>query len=173
MAASSTTITKRDTSFWKGWWIAFGLSGLIIVLVTLPPFVGPSIRFYVMQGFASVCHQLADRSPELAGVKLAVCHRCYGIYWGLPIAVVGFLFLGHWDAKVGHLGHYLLPLSLLPLGADWLLGAVGIWTNTPFSRMFTGALFGLVAGYYLARAFSSVFVQKTTRVPLESEEVGL
>ena len=44
----------------------------------------------------------------------------------------------------------LLGLSIVPVAADWALGALGIWANTPLSRTLTGGLFGLAAGVVLA-----------------------
>jgi hypothetical protein len=40
---------------------------------------------------------------------------------------------------------------------DWLGGVLGLWINTPASRFLTGGFFGLVAGYFLARALVSLF----------------
>ncbi len=51
----------------------------------------------------------------------------------------------------------IIPLALVPTSLDWLLGVLGVWPNTPLSRLATGGLLGLVAGYYLARAMGQVF----------------
>ena len=147
----------RSRPFWKGWGLALGLTTLIVVLATLPPFVGPGLRSALMHGFSTVCHQLTARSPAIDGVQLAVCHRCYGIYWGLPLAVLGFLMVSRWDDVLNRYARYILPAALVPAGIDWILGLLGLWHNTPTSRLVTGMLFGLVAGYYFARALTDAF----------------
>ena len=147
----------RTARFWWGWGTALVVSMLIVVLVTLPPFVGEQVKHLLMQGFAVVCHQLPSRSPHIDGVQLAVCHRCYGIYWGILLAVLGFLVLARWSKSFGRHAPKLLLLSLVPLTIDWLLGVMDIWYNTPASRGITGAVFGLVAGYYFAQACTQLF----------------
>ena len=140
--------------------LAFGGSLLLVVLATLPPFLDPGVRLFLVRAFSGVCHQIADRSPHLLGVPLAVCHRCYGIYWGLPLAALAFLALSRWDGRISRAARWLVPASLVPPGADWLGDVLGLWTNTPLSRFLTGAVFGLVAGYFLARALSELFVER-------------
>ena len=121
--------------------------GLVLLLVTLPPFVAPEWRIVLMQVFAPVCHQIAERSFHVGGVALAACHRCYGIYWGLFLGPVIYLV-----ARRREYSRLLLWLGLLPLGLDWTLDAVALWHNTPLSRMFTGGVFGVVAGLFVAQA---------------------
>lgn len=157
-------LRTRSARFWKGWGLAFGLSTLVVVLATLPPFLSPGFRDVLMQGFSSLCHQIPGRSPHIDGVQLAVCHRCYGIYAGLPLAVLGFLALSRWDRTFGTYAPYILVASLVPAGIDWGLGLVGVWDNTPASRLATGILFGLVAGYYLARALTEAVGRKPSDV---------
>ncbi len=140
--------------------LALGASVLLLLLATLPPFVGDEARAFVMWVFAGLCHQLPDRSPHVDGVALAVCHRCYGIYWGLPLAALAFLALQRWDARISRAARFLVPAAVAVPGADWLADVLGLWTNTPASRFVTGGVFGLVAGYFLARAFVELFVPR-------------
>lgn len=152
-----------DGRFWRGWGLALAGSGLLVLLATLPPFVGEGARAALMQAFSAACHQMPERSPHLHGVVLAVCHRCYGIYWGLPLAALLFLWLRRWDRRLGPAAPWLVPLSLVPPGLDWLGDVVGLWVNTPWSRLLTGGVFGLVAGYYLARALVELFTKRTAQ----------
>ena len=103
-----------------------------------------------MQAFAPVCHQLAERSFHVDGVQLAVCHRCLGAYVGLLVGVLLFL-VPAWESKS------LRPLVLLVIAAlpgvvDWSGDVVGLWVNTPMSRVLTGAFFGIPAGTILGSA---------------------
>lgn len=155
----------RPSSFdapraWVGWSLAFGLTLLVLVLVMLPPFLGEGPRYLLMRFFSALCHQIPERSPHLHGVSLAVCHRCLGIYGGLPLAALAFLAVARWDDRISRAARFLIPASLIPPGADWLGGALGLWTNTPATRVLTGAVFGLVAGYFLTRALVELFAPR-------------
>ena len=141
-----------------GWVAALAATGLLIALATLPPFLGPVGQALVMRPFALVCHQIPERSPHLHEVALAVCHRCYGIYWGLSIGVVLQGALRRWngrlDVRLERYARYLILIALVPPSLDWLADVAGLWANTPLSRLLTGGFFGLVAGVLLARALT-------------------
>lgn len=125
---------------------------MLLAVIVAPPFLPPGIRGWVMTGFHAVCHQLPARSFHLDGVPLAVCHRCLGIYAALPAAVLLFVWIGTWWQVLDRYAPYVLAASLLPLGIDWLGDVLGIWDNTAVSRLVTGSVFGLAAGYYLMQA---------------------
>ena len=164
-AQALTPPGHRPARFWWGWVLALALTGLLLVLATLPPFVDLGWRALLMQGFSTACHQIPERSPAVGGVPLAVCHRCYGIYWGLPLAALLFLGLTRWDAFLNRYAGLVLLGALIPTSLDWFLGMVGVWHNTPLSRLATGGVLGLIAGYYLARALTQVFTPKHTSPP--------
>lgn len=153
-------VGRRNISW--GWWIGFGITLVLVALATLPPFVGPELRGLVLVAFSGACHQIAERSPHLFGVTLAVCHRCYGAYLALPLAALVFRFAGRWDARLNRWAPILLVISVIVPGVDWLGDILAIWTNTPVSRMLTGAVFGLTAGYFLSRALTHAFDGKDT-----------
>lgn len=161
---------RFPTRFWLGWGIALALTLLVVLLISLPPFAGTGFRTALMYGFSTVCHQIPARSPHLDGVQLAVCHRCYGIYLGLPLAVFVYLSLFRFDAFLSRYARWILGLSLLPASIDWGLGATGIWHNTPTSRLLTGGIFGLVAGAYLVRALVDMTTNRRTQALLTPRE---
>jgi uncharacterized membrane protein len=84
--------------------------------------------------FASVCHQIAERSFHLAGEPLAVCHRCFGFYVGFTL---GLAFL----PLLRRIRDWLLDrprrilLFLAPTTVDWLLPF-----NTSASRFTTAVV---------------------------------
>jgi uncharacterized membrane protein len=121
----------------------------VVVLIVLPPFVGVAPRMMLMGAFSSVCHQIADRSPTIDGVQLAVCHRCFGIFTGLAVASTLFVVLitaRQWlKARAG----LVILCALAPVAADWGADALGLWSNSPFSRTVTGAVFGFTMGALL------------------------
>jgi len=130
--------------------LAAGVTGLLLLLVSLPPLVLPSMRTLLMAAFAPVCHQLPDRSFWIDGVQLAVCQRCYGIYTGLFLGSLLLPLLGAGARWIYRRAPLLLSMSLLPPALDWGLQFVHLWHNTPFSRTLTGLWFGLGAGLLFA-----------------------
>ena len=136
---------------WWAWGLSLAAMFTPLILALLPPWVSAPWQIVLMQAFDPLCHQITERSPHIHGVQLAVCHRCIGVYLGLAAGPVLMLFLRSWNG-VGT--RKLIALSLLPLFVDWGLGIVGLWANTPVSRMVTGAMFGLLAGVLVARGMA-------------------
>ena len=164
-------LSTRPSRFHAGWGLAVLLTAVLLGLAVLPPFVGPGFRDVLMQAFAPLCHQLPSRSPHVDGVALAACHRCLGIYGGLLAASLAFGVLWRWEPWLGRKARYLLLLALLPAGIDWGGHIVGLWTNTPLSRVLTGGFLGLVVGVYFARAMvQAVSPSFRTSAPRPSQE---
>jgi len=118
-------------------------------LAALPPFVSTAFADALMAAFDPVCHQLFDRSPHVHGTAFAVCHRCFGAYIGFTLGA--FLFtatrgrsMASWHPML------ILVAAAVPGVIDWGGDIVGIWTNTPISRLITGGWFGIMAGMLLA-----------------------
>lgn len=124
-----------------------GLAGVVSAAPLLGG-VGEGVRF----AFSHVCHQIPERSLWVGGGPVALCHRCFGVLGGLVVAVAaGPLMPGLRRTRNVRAGRWL-TLALVPGAIDWLLGAMGVWANTPASRLATGALFGAVAGLVLAES---------------------
>lgn len=140
-----------EKTFWMAWLGVFGVALLPALLATLPPFLGVEGRAVVMNAFARFCHQMPSRSPHLLGVQLAVGHRTYGMLVGLALGSLAVLFLLRWTGVLDRYMPRVLAAAALPMAVDWGLGVLGLWANTPLSRMLTGGLFGLVAGYYVTQ----------------------
>ncbi|WP_412067610.1 DUF2085 domain-containing protein [Rubrivirga sp. IMCC43871] len=147
-----------------GWVVALGVSTGLAVVAVAAPVVGGEAGAVMHAAFASVCHQLADRSPHLAGGPVALCHRCSGILGGLVLGLAAAPLLGrHLLASLTTKAQgWWLLLAVLPTALDWALGASGVWANTPTSRLLTGALFGLVAGVVLA---ANLLTSRSARAP--------
>ena len=134
-----------------GWAVALGATLALAALAVVPALAGGGAGEAVRLGFSAVCHQLPERSPHLAGAPVALCHRCSGILAGLVLGVAAVPALAAGlrqriarGAQAGWLAAAAAPTAL-----DWLVGAAGVWANTPASRLLTGALFGLTAGVVL------------------------
>lgn len=151
-------------------WVAWGLSVLILAcvvgVVTLPPWVDLPLRLAIMQALDPFCHQIAERSPHVDGVPLAVCHRCFGVYVGLFLGPWMMLATRSWHSNAPGL---IIGLSLVPLSVDWGLEVIGWVSNTPISRVMTGGLFGVVAGVLVARG---VALKASVVVDVPQEEAA-
>lgn len=156
---------------WMGWGGLLFVMASIVGLILLPPFVSASWRAIIMQGFSAVCHQLPSRSLHIHGIPLAVGHRCFGIYSGLLGGVLLFPAIDRKVAKIYRYTKYLLVLALVPMAIDWGGDLIGLWTNTPPSRLLTGGVFGTVAGLILAYGWIrtlAVQTMDTVRSPMPS-----
>ncbi len=151
---------QLGSGFWIRWFLALTVSLFIVVLATLPPYVEPTWRALLMTSFTNICHQIPERFPHIDMIALGVCHRCYGIYLGLPMAVFAFALLSKLSPAGGTL-RYLLFSSLGLLTIDWGAPLLGLWHNTPVTRTATGLFFGIVAGWYLARAILNLDQSKS------------
>lgn len=143
----------NNLASWRIWWILVGIGVFLVVGAALPPFVAEPWQHVLMHAFSMVCHQLPDRSPHIADISFAVCHRCYGIYTGLLLSTVAFLILRHWDYWISPRIKLLLVVFALPLVVDWAVNFTPLPDNTPVSRMVTGGLLGLAVGFVAVRAF--------------------
>lgn len=135
-----------------GWSAALGAGLLLVGLAALPPFAGAELRASLMQAFAPVCHQMPGRSFAVGGTPLAVCHRCIGLYAGLPLAAISFPWLRRWEGALDRNARWVLVGAALPLAIDWSGLHLGLWVNTAASQVLTGVVFGGAVGLYLTRA---------------------
>jgi len=161
MSARADIIHLESTALWKGGGLAFGIMTVLLLGAFAPPFVGDQAGSFFMQAFSHVCHQLSDRSMHIHGESLAICHRCTGAYTGvwigallLPLANGWWPFSQKWTA-------WILAAATAPALIDWSGNVIGLWVNSPVSRVITGAVFGLVAGYILASAFAESFARRS------------
>jgi uncharacterized membrane protein len=104
--------------------------------------------FFIYEMFGRVCHQIPERSFQLAGHPLAVCARCTGIYFGFAGVVLAYPLVRSLNRSDAPARKWLL-LAAVPTALDFALGFSGIWKNTHWSRALTGALLGAVAALYV------------------------
>ena len=133
---------------WSIWGLTVLVMATVMGVIVLPPWLEQPWRQMIMTALDPYCHQIAERSPHINGIQLAVCHRCFGIYAGLFLGPWVMLATRRWDSNAVSL---LLALSLTPMAVDWMLNVAGVLANTPVSRITTGASFGMVAGVLIVR----------------------
>ena len=153
---------QRSRQSNSGWVTAFGLTLFLALCVSLTPWYPEWLHHGVMEVFSFVCHQLPARSPHVNDTQLAVCHRCLGIYWALPAAAVLYGLTKGLRMLKGRRTLTVVLIAGLPAAIDWSGDIFGFWTNTPLSRIITGAIFGLVAGYVIAEGISDIVRERNS-----------
>jgi uncharacterized membrane protein len=105
--------------------------------------------------FGYICHQLPERSLHLGAEQLAVCSRCFGVYFGL---LAGLLVYPLWRSidDIEPLPRIWLILSMVPIAVDWSLTFFGIWENTHLSRLITGLILGVACATYIVPALVEI-----------------
>ena len=144
---------------YRVWAISLAVVAFWVALILLPPIAAdgfPDISSPIYTFFSYICHQMPERSLHLDGHPLAVCSRCFGVYFGL---LAGFLIYPLWRKieEVEPLARFWLFLSLIPIGIDWSLTMFGVWENTHLSRVFTGLILGAVCATFIVPALVEIF----------------
>lgn len=150
--------------------MALAGTAVLAVLAVLAPVIGGTLGDAIHHGFSVACHQIADRSPHVAGGPIALCHRCSGILSGLVlgIALMPLASVAARRAVSRSLQGRWLLASIVPTAIDWALGASGVWANVPASRVLTGLAFGLAAGVILGANLLAVRERPLTHPQLAS-----
>jgi len=104
--------------------------------------------FTVYEVFSHVCHQAPERSFYIAGYPLAVCARCTGLYVGFAAAAAFYPLMTSLKRTYAPERKWLF-IAAAPLAIDFALGFFGVWENTHFSRLLTGALLGAVSVFFI------------------------
>ena len=145
-----------------GWGIGTAVAALFVALAAAPAVLEGAAGHVVHAAFGWLCHQDPDRSFALAGSSVALCHRCSGIALGVlagmlaapvalrPALAAGRRLLGRVPRR--HRTLAAAGLAAVPTALDWTVGALGVWANTPASRVTTGLTLGVVVGLVLSRA---------------------
>lgn len=108
----------------------------------------PFLGLTIYGAFSYVCHQIPERSFFIAGHQFAVCARCTGLYAGFTSATLVYPLFKSLRQTEAPPRKWLF-IAAAPLAVDFTLGFFGIWDNTHFSRLATGALLGGAAVFYV------------------------
>ena len=124
----------------------------VIALVAVAPVAAASGHSDVARGiygaFATLCHQLPERSYFIDGHQFAVCSRCTGIYAGFAFTLLLYPLIRSLKNPVMPRPSWLL-LAALPLAIDVAVNFSGFWQNTHTSRLLTGAFLGGAVVFYV------------------------
>jgi uncharacterized membrane protein len=151
----STVVTHyfRAQAF-RAWGVTVAVVLFWVSAIVLAPVVrelGWGFASSMYSFFSYICHQLPERSLHFDGHPLAVCARCFGVYFGL---LAGLLVYPLWRRidDIKPLRRIWLFLSLVPIAVDWSLTVFGIWENTHLSRFLTGLILGVACATYIVPA---------------------
>lgn len=142
------------TQAYKVWAVTIAVVAVWVLAIVLAPIAresGMRLADGLYTFFSYICHQIPERSLYFDGHPLAVCSRCFGVYFGL---LAGLLVYPLWRRidEVEPLPRIWLFLSLVPIGIDWSLTIFGIWENTHLSRSLTGLILGVACATYIVPA---------------------
>jgi len=117
--------------------------GALVILIFMPA-IGlwsgsPGSAGAVYFLFSPFCHQLGPRSLQLAGLPLAVCARCAGVYFGLFTGAAFFTFLSRRPSRM------IFPAMIL-IATDGMLNALSIIDTPAAARFLIGLAFGFFSG---------------------------
>ena len=98
------------------------------------------------------CHQKSSRSFFINENQMPVCARCIGIFFGLPLGILGALFIRMSIADENFYKKLLLILAIgfIPTAIDGGGQLIGLWESTNAGRVITGMLTGFAGGALFA-----------------------
>lgn len=136
---------------YKIWGVTAAIVFVWVAATVLPALSPGGVGGPVYSFFSYICHQIPDRSMHIDGHPLAVCSRCFGVYFGLLAGLAAYPLWRRVD-EIEPLPRTWLFLSLVPIGIDWSLTVFGIWENTHLSRFLTGTILGSACAIYIVPA---------------------
>ena len=148
----------RDQAY-RSWAIALGIVSIWLLLIVLPPVFAAngqsSLSSPLYQFFSYLCHQMPHRSFHILEHQLAVCSRCFGVYFGLLAGLIAYPL---WRSieNIEPLPRIWLFASMVPIGIDWSLGMLDIWQNNHASRFITGLILGVGCATYIMPALVEI-----------------
>ena len=144
----------KKLAIWA-WSIGFALVFVWVAAILLAPFAAENgwmnISAPIYKFFSFLCHQQSARSFHLHEHQFAVCARCFGIYFGLLLGFIVYLFIRKIE-EIEPISRIWLFLALIPIGIDWSLTAFDIWENTHLSRFLTGLILGVTCAIFIVPA---------------------
>jgi hypothetical protein len=116
----------------------------------------------VYRAASVVCHQIPERSFQLATLPLAVCARCLGLYVGAGAAGVAALLDGRRSRllrsgartlfRPGSGIWMVLVVSAAPTAATWVLEQIEVWPASNAARFVAALPLGFAAAWIVLAA---------------------
>ena len=141
------------------WSIFAALIAVWVFLIALAPIAEANnltnVSSSIYNFFGFLCHQNSARSFSFYDHALAVCSRCFGVYFGLFLGFIIYPFLRLIE-ETEALPRIWLFLAMIPMAVDWMLGAFSVWENTHFSRFLTGTILGAACAIFIIPALVEI-----------------
>lgn len=157
---------KLRLQAWRVWFVTTVIVGLWVGVIVMSPLLKANgvsqFSLLIYQFFSYICHQLPDRSLHIDGHPMAVCSRCFGVYFGLLAGIIVYPIIRPID-EIEPVARIWLFLSLIPITVDWSLTVFGIWENTHVSRFVTGMILGVSCAIFIVPALVEVVRNLTTK----------
>lgn len=167
---SIKTLAVLRRQAFRVWATATGAALAWVVLIVAAPLLKSAgnweISESIFEFFSYLCHQLPARSLKIQSESLAVCSRCFGVYFGLLAGAALYPLMRPID-QIDPLPRIWLFIALIPIVIDWSLGVFGVWENTHASRFVTGMLLGGVCAVYIISALIEIVRNLTLRRTLK------
>lgn len=135
-------------------------SAWLLMIPTAPYAAGSDnlLGHYIYLFFSPVCHQQPDRCFLYHGLPFAVCARCFGIYFGFFLGLLGSAMFSRIRRFI--LGHpKLILLFAFPMAWDVLA------TNNEWSRFTTGLTAAFPIAFFVHRAVEEIDFNLLRRIP--------
>lgn len=137
------------------WTVLWMIAAVWLMAIAAPPVLASAAAHSASAGifdfFSYTCHQIPERSLHFLGHQLAVCSRCFGVYFGLLAGALTYPLWRRVDS-IDPLPRVWLIAAVVPMAVDWSLTFFGIWENTHASRFVTGAILGFACAVYIIPA---------------------
>ncbi|MBN1274424.1 MAG: DUF2085 domain-containing protein [Candidatus Aminicenantes bacterium] len=109
--------------------------------------------------FSSVCHQIPGRSFHIFGFPLAVCARCFGIYFGFFLGTLAFPAFRRFSS-VSLPKNIVFIFFSLPIVADTIGNFFHFWQSSNVLRFFIGISWGIILPVYFLAGLFIAFERK-------------
>lgn len=125
--------------------IFFWCTGFTSPLFKLLGIFNPLVEFFIADCFGNVCHQQEEKLFTIYGIKLLVCWRCAGIYFG----ALGASFLSVFINKEIKVSNSLFVFSAFPMITEVIFNTSGIYAYNGWIAFSTGIIFSVITLNYI------------------------
>ena len=147
---------RYRTQATRVWFATAGVVAIWVAAIVVAPLIAPGTGASPIYSFFSyICHQMPERSLHIGAHQMAVCSRCFGVYFGLLAGIVVYPLWRSID-EIDPIPRFWLFLSLFPISIDWSLTVFGIWENTHVSRFITGTILGFACATFIVPALAEI-----------------
>lgn len=130
--------------------------GLAFPLLKLFGIANPLLELFLSHSYGNVCHQQQEKLVVVFGVKLFVCWRCAGIYFGALEAS----FISIFYSKEIRITNSLFAASAVPMIIDVALYSSRIYSYNNWIAFSTGIILSTISLIYILQAFENQIKNK-------------